>query len=82
MEQEGLFFLRPVYDVVFQDVNYLKLPRSSVSVCYKVYDNTYKDGNQIGPDGLSVDDAAEKKLTPGKIPNLNFEILLKLPLLI
>ena len=53
-----------------------------MSVCYKVYDNTYKDGNQIGPDGLSVDDAAEKKLTPGKIPNLNFEILLKLPLLI
>merc|ERR1712176_1640980 len=46
LEQEGLFFLRPVYDVVFQDVNYLKLPRSSVSVCYKVYDNTYKDGNR------------------------------------
>merc|ERR1719285_914798 len=40
LEQEGLFFLRPVYDLLFGD--YLNLPRSSVRVCYKAYHNTYK----------------------------------------
>ena len=65
LEQEGLFFIKPVYDLLF-DHYYLKLPRSSVSVCYKTYDNIYKDGNQIGPDGLPLDDAVEKGLTPGK----------------
>ena len=43
----------------------LKLPHSSVSVYYKTYPNTYKDGIKIGQDGLSLRDAVEKKLTPG-----------------
>ena len=68
LEQEGLFFLQPVYDLLFGDVlkDYLKLPRSSVRVCYKAYHNTYK-GIQIGPNDLSLEDAVSQELTPGKI---------------
>ena len=73
LEQEGLYFLLPVYDLLFtttSSIGLLKLPRSSVSVYYKTYSNTYKDGIQLGPDGLSLQDAKEKKLTPGLSRNL------------
>ena len=66
-----MFFLRPVYDLLFHD-NYhscLKLPRSSVRVCYKGYYNTYK-GIQIGQNDLSLDDALSQELTPGKVNTL------------
>ena len=66
LEQEGLFFLQPVYDLLFENYDYsLNLPRSSVRVCYKAYHNTYK-GIQIGPSDLSLDDAVKQELTPGK----------------
>ena len=65
LEQEGLLFLRPVYDLLFY--NYLELTRSSVSVCYKTYHNTYKPGIQTRPDVLSLQDAVDQELTPGKI---------------
>ena len=80
LEQEGLFFLLPVYRLLFQDNcpvkpgfvtntsldDYLELPRSSVRVCYKAYHNTYK-GVQVGPNDLSLEDAVNQELTPGKI---------------
>ena len=67
MEQEGLFFLRPVYELLFtRNIFNLNLPRSSVSVCYKTYHNTYK-GIQIGPNDLSLEDAVNQELTPGKV---------------
>ena len=50
--------------MLFDDY-YLNLPRSSVSVCYKTYHNTYK-GIQIGPGDLSIQDAVDQELTPGK----------------
>ena len=67
LEQEGLFFLRPVYRLLF-DATYtysLKLPRSKVRVCYKTYDNSYKDEIQVRPGGLSLSRAIEEGLTPG-----------------
>ena len=64
LEQEGLFFLQPVYHLLF-DILYLNLPRSSVRVCYKAYHNTYK-GIQTGPNDLSLEDAVNQKITPGK----------------
>ena len=69
LEQEGLFFLQPVYELMFRyykHESYLNLPRSSVSICYKAYHNTYK-GIQIGPNDLSLDNAVNQELTPGKI---------------
>ena len=57
--------LKPVYDLLFRYASYLILPRSSVSVCYKTYHNTYK-GIQIGPNDLSLQDAVDQGLTPGK----------------
>ena len=68
MEQEGLFFLLPVYTLLFGDglYEYLKLPRSSVSVCYKTYYNTYKR-TQISPNELSLQNAVDQGLTPGII---------------
>ena len=66
LEAEGLFFLRPVYELFFGDDSFfLQLPRSSVRVCYKSYYNTYK-GIQIGPNDLSLDDAVNQGLTPGE----------------
>ena len=65
MEQEGLLFLQPVYDLLFDDgYRNLNLPLSSVSVCYKTYYNTYK-GIQIGPNELSLQNAVDQGLTPG-----------------
>ena len=57
--------LKPVYDLLFRYASYLVLPRSSVSVCYRTYYNTYK-GIQIGPNDLSLQDAVDQGLTPGK----------------
>ena len=65
LEQEGLFFLQPVYYLVFDDY-YLNLPRSNVRVCYKAYHNNYK-GIQTGPNDLSLENAVNQALTPGKI---------------
>ena len=66
IEQEGLFFLRSVYHLLFGTYYFsLNLPRSSVSVCYKTYYNTYK-GISIGPNGFSLEDAVDQELTPGK----------------
>ena len=68
LEQEGMFFLQPVYRLFFESYPFsLNLPRSSVSVWYKTYHNTYKDGVQVRPDGLSLQDAVHQELTPGKI---------------
>ena len=66
LEQEGMFFLRPVYELLFEtgQFGYLKLSRSSVNVCYKTYHNTYK-GIQVGLDDLSLQDAGDQGLTPG-----------------
>ena len=64
LESEGLLFLRPVYELFFGNC-FLKLPRSSVRVCYKAYHNTYK-GIQIGENDLSLDDAVNQGLTPGE----------------
>ena len=65
LEQEGLFFLHPVYDLLFEkDYDFLELSRSSVHVCYKEYHNTYK-GIQTGLYDLSLEDAVDQKLTPG-----------------
>ena len=73
LEHEGLFFLRPVYELLFQNSdNCLILPRSIVRVSYKVYHNTYK-GFQIGSNDLSLEDAVNQQLTPGK-----FEIMQKI----
>ena len=68
MEQEGLFFLLPVYSLLFEaNKDYrLKLPRSSVSVSYKTYYNTHK-GIQIGTAEMSLQTAVDQELTPGKI---------------
>ena len=54
----------------------LMLPRSSVRVCYKAYHNTYK-GIEIGPNDLSLEDAVNQELTPGKIEKENFFTVLK-----
>ena len=64
--------LKPVYDLLFRYASYLILPRSSVSVCYKTYHNTYK-GIQIGPNDLSLQDAVDQGLTPGKELTLTCE---------
>ena len=72
LEQEGLFFLRPVYELLFDGDEYLNLPRSSVRVCYKAYHNTYK-GIQIGPNDLSLKVAVNQELTPGKIETKIYE---------
>ena len=65
LEQEGLFFLQPVYELLFKSYFFcLNLPRSSVRVCYKAYHNIYKE-TQIGPNDLSLDDAVNQELTPG-----------------
>ena len=67
LEEEGLFFLDPIYRLFFESYPYsLSLPRSCVSVCYKTYHNTYKHGIQIGPNDLSLRDAVDQELTPGK----------------
>ena len=66
LEQEGLFLLRPVYELLFEDDEYLDLSRSSVSVSYKTYYNTHK-GTQIKTNVLSLQTAVDQELTPGKI---------------
>ena len=67
LEKAGLFFLRPVHELLFgTGISAFLGLRSRVSVCYKTYDNTYKDGIQVGPDNLSLRDAVKKGLTPGK----------------
>ena len=78
LEEQGLFFLRPVYQLLFEIglSGFLELLRPSVSVFYKIYNNTYKDGIQVGPDGLSLHDAVEKGLTPGKTLRVHWSILL------
>ena len=75
MEQEGLFFLQPVYNMLF-DNYYLNLPRSSVRVCYKAYHNTCK-GIRVGPNDLSLEDVINQELTSGKTENMKrFKIIL------
>ena len=83
LEQEGLFFLQPIYNLLFGHVfnDFLNLPRSSVSVCYKTYHNTYK-GRHIDPNDLSLQEAVDKGLTPGNILILGqVRLLFKLLLL-
>ena len=58
-----MFFFPSVSDLLFG--HGLNLPRSSVTVCYKTYHNTYK-GIQIGPNDLSLQNAVDQGLTPGK----------------
>ena len=66
LEQEGLYLLRPVYELLFEDDDYLYLSRSSVNVYYRTYYNTFK-GNEIKTNDLSLQIAVDQELTPGKI---------------
>ena len=69
MEQEGLFFLQPVYALLFHN-SYLNFPHSDensiVTVTYKIYYNNYTS-IQIDPNHLSIQDAVDQELTPGNI---------------
>ena len=70
IDQEGLLLLQPVYWLLSHS-DCLNLPRSSVSVFYMTYHNTYK-GLQNDPNVLSLQDAVDHELTPGKELTLRF----------
>ena len=78
MEPRGLDFLRPISEMMQakngwgdQNYNYIGLAPDQVRVYYKKYINDYKPQTTLQPDQLSIRDAVDNQLTPGKLLSNN-----------
>ena len=77
MEPRGLDFLRPIFEMMQtfvygrQNYFYIGLESHQVRVHYKKYINDYKPQTTLQPGQLSIRDAVNDQLTPGKLLSNN-----------
>ena len=63
MQSRGLDFLKPIRELIYED---LVLSENDIEVTYKRYINTKKPPQNPKPDDKTIEEAAKAGLTPGK----------------